>query len=157
MAWSDNMLQVMRGYINDLTTPYTYSDSRLEELLVIGAYHVKNEVYLATTYTINLNSPSISPDPNSDDSFVILAGLKAACLLSFSEQKTHALHSVSVSDGFSKYDYGDVAKQMKERYEYLCEEYDRLRNQYTMGNALVGQIVTGPIVYNNVSPKHGNI
>ena len=90
MAWQDTMVIMLRVVIDDMGSNPTYSDSRLEEILVVSAKLTKKDVDFANDYTIGVTDSTITPDPvsTSDNAFVNLVTLKAACLVANSEFKT---------------------------------------------------------------------
>ena len=50
--------------INDLSDTPTYSDERVQQLIVVAAqYVIVKEVDLTVDYTINIVNPDITPDP----------------------------------------------------------------------------------------------
>lgn len=84
MAWSDNMISILRILINDFDCDsLTYSDTQLKKVLVVSAQYIQQELSFDTTYTLTINPPSISPDPTAtatkDDEFTNFVVLKSAC------------------------------------------------------------------------------
>ena len=72
MAWQDSMVQMLRVVIFDLETTPTYSDSRLEEMLVASAHLVTQDIDFSTNYTVDILSQSITPDPTDSVSYTHL-------------------------------------------------------------------------------------
>ena len=62
MAWDTTMVTILRTIISDLDAS-SYSDSRLQQILVVAAQYVQQEISFTTTYTVNIDSPDIAPDP----------------------------------------------------------------------------------------------
>ena len=73
---------MLRVVIFDLETTPTYSDSRLEEMLIASAHLVTQDIDFSTSYSIDILGQSITPDPtdSTDKEFVNFVVLKAACL-----------------------------------------------------------------------------
>jgi len=146
MAWTTDMVLIVRGLINDLVTPYTYTDERLQELICIGAVLTMQEVDFDTAYVVDLSASTITPDPSvaGDDDFEALVSLKTACIISRGEQRDAAKKAVSVKDGPAFIDTKDRAKQLGGLAEDACKAYDRARMSYQMGDGSVGKAIVGP-------------
>ena len=82
MAWQLDLVLMLRSLIGDLDET-KYTDERLKQVLVIGAYNVKNDADFSTDYTIDVGTKSISPDPvdTSDTDFTVLTLYKSSCIL----------------------------------------------------------------------------
>lgn len=91
MAWQDITVSMLRVLINDLDDTPTYSDNRLIQVLMTSAYLLKQEITFSTTYTINILSQTITPDPSDDKDFMSLLVMKSACQTDFSTYRTKAL------------------------------------------------------------------
>src|SRR5688500_1020862 len=89
----------IRHLIDDYTEPYTYSDARLEELIILTALQIKTEVTFQQDYTVDLDAMTLSPNPTAsatrDENFIVLVALKAACILARSEAKKAAGQAIS--------------------------------------------------------------
>lgn len=104
MAWNTTLVTMVRNLIGDTsTTSPTYANARIEEAIAVSAYFVINEYPLATDYTINIDTPSITPDPTTSDPIdkiaIALFPLRAACMLNLNNYQTAATNSISVKDG----------------------------------------------------------
>ena len=73
MPWQMDMILMLRSVLGDLDET-KYTDERLKQVLMVGAYNVRNDATFPNTYTVNVGQVSISPDPvdQSDTDFVIL-------------------------------------------------------------------------------------
>lgn len=91
MNWSDVMIVMLRALIGDYDKE-EFSDVRLKQVLVIAAQFVIYDNDLDNEYTINVVTPSITPDPISlnDDDFVNLTVLKSACIIDMSNMRLAA-------------------------------------------------------------------
>jgi hypothetical protein len=160
MSWQQELTIITRHWINDFSDPPTYSDERIEQLLTIAAQYVVAEVNLDTNYTIDINSPNITPDPtnpeNKDVVFITLVGLKASCMLDQSSLRTKAAMegvraalgpaSLSVSGGSQAYKYIlDVGP---------CALYNQLKMEYEIGNSSIFRAILSPFVGNNFDPSY---
>ena len=92
MSWNVEMPLIVRSWINDLSDTPTYSDERVQQLIVVAAQYVIKEVDLTVDYTINIVNPDITPDPvlaeDKDLDFISLTSLKAVCILDQSSLRT---------------------------------------------------------------------
>jgi len=152
MAWQDTMVTMLRVVIDDMGSDPTYSDSRLEEVIVVAANLTKQDVDFDSDYTIGVTDLSISPDPTTapDNAFINLVTLKSACLLANSEYKTEANNAISIRDGSASIDKRGVAAAKKEWRDSICKDYERAEKEYKLGNSNAGASIIGP--YN----LHGN-
>ena len=145
MPWNIDLVLMIRSLIGDLDRA-KYTDERLKQVLVVGAYNVINDADFSNTYTVDVASVSISPDPISenDTDFSTLTVYKAACILLGSEVKTEAANAISIKDGPSAIDLRGVTQNLSIMYNDLCAKYDHLLKTYQYNNTLVGQAVLGP-------------
>jgi len=146
MAWQDTMVIMLRVIIDDMGSNPTYSDSRLEEVLVVSANLTKQDIDFANDYTIGVTDSTITPDPTDtpDNGFINLVTLKAACLLANSEYKTEANNAISVRDGSASIDKRGVAAAKKDWKDSICKDYDRAEKEYKLGNSNAGAAIIGP-------------
>lgn len=136
MAWQSDAVIMLRSLINDLDTPYTYQNSKLEQILVVAAHFVNKEVELLYTYNVDIEAVTISPDPvdNDDDAFVNLMCLKAACLILGAETKTASSNSMRVQDGAALIDMTGNFAATKALLDRFCADYAKAKTDYTAGN-----------------------
>lgn len=112
MAWDSDALSILRVLLDDLDeTAPRYSDDRLITLTVVAAYQLQNELTFDTTYTVSLSAESISPDPGSDEPFMNLVTMKAACIVNRGELLVAANRAIAVKDGTSSVDLRGVSEQ----------------------------------------------
>ena len=79
MSWQTLIRPMIRVLINDIDSS-KYSNNTIDELSFMAASLVIHEINFTTTYTINYNTNTISPDPGSNQDFLNFVVLKAACL-----------------------------------------------------------------------------
>jgi len=146
MAWTDDMVTMLRGLINDMSEPYTYEDGRLETLLALSAVFVMQEVDFSAAYTINIATPSISPDPvdNNDVDFQALVCLRTACMITSGEFKVDAAKGVAIKDGPSSIDLSGRIKAREQVAKQNCDNYERARVNYQIGDGSLGRAIVGP-------------
>lgn len=155
---------MLRSIIGDLDKA-KFTDERIKQILVVGAYNVLNDADFSETYTVNVAEISISPDPitQSDTDFSTLTVYKSACILLGSEVKTEAANAISIKDGPSAIDLRGVTANLTNLYNDLCAKYDALLKTYQYNNTLVGQAILGPyspgsmVVNGNQFDYRGNL
>jgi len=150
MPWQMDMILMLRSVIGDLDST-KYTDERLKQVLVVGAYNVQNDAEFPNTYTVNVGQVSISPDPvdTNDTDFTVLTVYKSACILLGSEVKTESGNAVSIRDGASALDLRGVAAGLSGLQDKICNQYEELLNRYRYesGNGdgtPVGTAILGP-------------
>jgi hypothetical protein len=135
-TWDCELTLILRGLINDLVVPYTYNDSKLQTLLVISAQLINQDFDFDTTYTINVEQQTISPDPISDrdDIFINLTCLKAACLVLAAEVKESTSQAFKVVDGPSQIDFSNGYRAKQDLYKMFLDDYAQAKIEYKIGN-----------------------
>lgn len=163
MSWITESVLVLRHMINDVLTPYKYDDDRLTELLIVSARMVQSEVNLVNTYTVEVDTTTLTPDPTDpttkDDPFIELMTLKAACVLDRSEARTAATQAISIKDGSSAVDLrGSAESRIKLLKVNWCQEYQNYKEYYATITAIPGACIMTPFkvwtygVSQNVDP-----
>ena len=66
MPWKIDLVLMLRSIIGDLDKA-KFTDERIKQILVVGAYNVLNDADFSQTYTVDVASKSISPDPISEN------------------------------------------------------------------------------------------
>jgi hypothetical protein len=145
MSWKLDLVLMLRSIIGDLDAA-KFTDERLKQILVIGAFNVLNDADFVNEYTIDIGSVSISPDPIeiNDYDFSIMTVYKSACILVGSEVKTESANSISIKDGPSAIDLRGVTQSLIVLYNDLCKKYEDMLTDYRYNNTLVGQAILGP-------------
>jgi len=147
--------------INDLNTPYEYSDCRIQQILSVAAKYVQFDINLTQKYTIDVVYSNISPDPTEtrDEIFTSLTCLKAACIIDQGTLRTKAalegirtaLGSASLSIGGSLTGWQSIIDNG------ACALYYELTNNWDIRNATAFSAVLSPFVSNNFDPRYMNI
>jgi hypothetical protein len=145
MAWKNDVVKIIRALISDLDET-AYQDSRLEEVAITAAYQVYSNISFDYTYTISLSAETISPDPadNSDDDFIVLTALKAACVILRSEAKTQAASAISMTDGPSSISLKGVYDALKSEADDLCAKFEEAKRQFIMSGGVGGLAILSP-------------
>ena len=155
MAWQDEMVPILRHLIDDTAETKTYTDSMLENIIVVAAQLSTVEISFDNDYMIDVTQMSISPDPTAgtrDNAFIALISLKAACLTLKAEAKASAGESIRVTDGPSTIDTTSRSTMRIERSKDMCEQYAKAKQQHLAGNARFVAAILGPYTNDSVTP-----
>ena len=149
MSWQGQMSTIVRHLINDLdSSKYKYSDSRVETTILVAAQLVTLEVDLNNTYTINVETCKLDPDPTEtatrDDAFMNLTCLKSSCIIVGSEIRSESGNAISIKDGPSAIDLRGVTNVLTVLYTDLCKKYEQTLLNSRAGNSIAGQSILGP-------------
>ena len=146
MSWQTEMVPLVRVLINDITTPVTYTDERLESLIVTSAQLVSMSVEFDYSYSMNIAAGTISPDPtiNRDDPFINLVSLYSAWIISLGEAKAGAAMAIRVVDGPSTVDASQSSKDKMALSQLMKKYYEHAKAQYIMGNSRAAQAILTP-------------
>jgi hypothetical protein len=159
MAWETEMTLIVRTLINDLAEPPTYSDSRIQQVIVIAGTYVQEQANLPNYYEINVSAVTITPDPTTpvrDDLFVGLTCLKAACILDQSTYRTKAaLEGIRTALGSANLAISGNSAAYRYILEFPggpCALYEQLLLDWNIGNATAVAAVLSPFVGNTFDP-----
>ena len=140
MAWQSEMVEIFRVMLNDLDTPPTYSDERLQKILVVAAHIVLVEIPFSRAFTADIENVDITPDPTDtnggtrDDAFINLVCFKGGCLADRGRITISAGQAVTIRDGSSSIDLRGVAEaQLALLEKGWCAVYDDAKFQYLSG------------------------
>ena len=65
-TWQNTSLIMLRTMLNDAGCgEATYTNRRLEQLLITAAYFLPTQINFISTYTVNVENNTISPTPGS--------------------------------------------------------------------------------------------
>ncbi len=144
------VVRIVRNMIADLSASPTYDDQRLEELVIVAAQLVNQEINFPTTYTIDVDQLILTPDPtvpsNRDDSFINLLCLKSACILDMSEARTATSSAIAIRDGSSSIDLkGNALAKLKFMEKGWCASYQMVKEEYLTNSAqIAGACIMSP-------------
>jgi len=161
--WKKEIVTIVRVLINDLVSPYVYSDSRLEQVVVVAARFVKTDLsYVKDEYDINITRPDITPDPTisdpRDEIFINSISLKAACIVDQSTFRTKAtLHGISAVLGPAKLSVAGNLEGFRILLEQgPCALYKEFVNDFEIANATNIAAILSPFVGNKFDPRLSN-
>lgn len=154
MSWQAECTEILRVLINDISDTPSYSDERLERILIVAALQVNLEISFDTVYTINVSEAMLSPDPscdlNRDNAFLNLMSLKAAVIILDSEVKYYAINSIRVGDGPSSIDTTARSNFVKTAAQIMQDEYARMKVLQATSQA--GVAIMTPYTVPNIYP-----
>ena len=147
---------IIRTLINDIGDIPQYSDERLHQAIVVAAKYVQFDVDLNNTYTLNIVSPDITPDPTvtNDDIFISLTCLKTACIIDQSAVRTKAaLEGIRAALGPASLSVGGSLQGLRMILEMgPCASYEELTSHWDVKEATAVRAVLSPFVGNNFDP-----
>lgn len=149
---------MVRAFINDLDeSDYEFTDERLEQLISVAAKLVNMD--LEKTYTINVTSPAITPDPVTelDEIFVNLLVLKSACMIDHGNMRVKAaLAGLTAKAGPASISVGgEHFKALQTIVEQgPCKMYAEVLKDYKFGSGVIGHAIMGPFISNTFDPNN---
>lgn len=157
MAWQNEMTRLLRFQIDDLNCD-TYNDAIIEEAILVGSQFVLNEAEFDTTYIVDVDLYSLSPDPTElatkDNAFINLAVLKAACILLRGEVKRASAQSIKIIDGPSTIDASNYQKSLADAVAEVCKEYQVKLHEHRLDySGQAGEVITTPITVDSLSHR----
>ena len=146
-------VMILRTLISDVSDDPTYSDSRLLDIFMVAAYQVNAE--LGLSYTVDLDSNTITPSMLADDDFINLATLKAACIIDRGSMRlASAIDGVEAVCGPAKL---KVSARMQGFATLIdkgyCAAYKEAVKQYKFGNAGFAKGILSPFVNSSFFPQ----
>lgn len=166
MAWDTEMVEILRVMINDLDTPYKFTDDRLEKVILSAATLVTNDAsgYFNFDYIVDIVASSFTPDPTDrvggtrDDNFITLILLKAACFIDSCNARDAARKGgISIREWNTSLDTKGLfaaAQAILDGKHGWCQQYqDALWGHLSGASSAVGAGVFGPfrVIYNAYS------
>ena len=162
-TWQNTSLIMLRTMLNDAgCSESTYSNKRLEDLLITSAYLLPAEANFSNDYTIDVELRTVSPDPAASSTadgvdFINLMVLKAACMADQGSFRDAALlQGVSARVGpasIQTSNYGAYLHQLLK--DGPCASYKTLleRFNYSYDGKQIIRAVMSPFVSNNFDPS----
>lgn len=148
MAWKTELVQMVRNIIGDISLDSpTYSDERLQEIILVSAQLLQGELDFDNFYTIDVDECGLSPDPTispKDDGFINLVVLRTSCIIANSEFRTAANNAYNFVDGPAKIDGRDVAESLYKYAQDICGMFEKAKKAYRAGNSISGAIIVSP-------------
>ena len=157
MAWQDETVPILRALINDLAETPTYSDGRLERMLIVAAHLLSSEVFYSTDYTVSISSCTISPDPTvaDDTAYINFMVMKAACLMDLSTFRTEALRAgIKARCGPAVLETVDRLPGFRDLLtKGPCVAYDTMKHDYNFGSGNICKAILSPFIGNDFDPQ----
>lgn len=155
MTWQVEIVEQLRVLLGDMDdTSYSYSNDRLNRVIIASSIMVMQEVDFPTMYTVDIAAQTISPDPTAlspkDSNFINLISLKAAIMVYTGELRKYALSGAIVSDGPSTVNMVGVYINMKSVLTNLQTQYEKAKVLFQTGQN--GQAVMTPYTTTNIYP-----
>jgi hypothetical protein len=153
MSWQTEMTTIVRHIIGDLdSSNYTFSNSRIEESIVVAAQLIHNEMEFLVDYNIEVDNGLLSPDPtttpvapsNKDDDFIALCCMRSSLLLTNSLLRTYAMKAISIRDGSSSLDMRGVVSGLKMVNDDITAKYEDMKMAYQTGKLGLGKVILSP-------------
>lgn len=150
MAWNDVMPLMLRYIIGDVDCPETYTDVRLQTMILISGKFVAAEATFSQNFVPDLTLMTLTPDPTCeptlDDWYANMTVLKAAHNIILSEHKLLTNGSaIMYKDGSATVDMRDLAKHKYELLKDISKQYSDAMLNYKMGVNPSCAAIVGPI------------
>lgn len=158
MCINSGLTLMLRALINDLDSE-TFTDNRLEQLIAVAARFVNAD--LESSYTVNIMSPDISPDPitQNDQIFSNLVVVKSACLIDQSNVRLKAaIAGLSASAGPASLSVGGSHFSAYKDIIAMgpCAMYKEMLRDYKVGSGMVCHGILSPFISNTFDPTNMN-
>ena len=150
--WQAEMITLLRVLVDDLSSPYTYTDGRMTQVLAVAAQLVTAELNFPYDFQVNIQALTITPNPTDragtrDDNFINLVCIKAACLIERGESRKSVGQSIAIRDGSSSIDLrGSMDGRLKLLEKGWCAVYEdtKLEYQASRNGAIAGAAIMTP-------------
>ena len=150
-TWQNTSLIMLRTMLNDAGCGETkYTNNRLENLLITAAYFLPIDINFNSTYIVDVEKNTISPDPISKDDgpeFINFMVLKAACIADEGNFRNSALlQGVKARCGPAVLETNSYGQYLKELLTNgPCKVYDELKD----GLKIVGDFLNKSVLIPN--------
>lgn len=152
MYWQAEFITLLRVLIDDLSSPQTYNDKRLTQVLAVAAQLVTNELNFPNKFMVDIQALTIEPSPvdrasTRDENFINLVSIKAACLIDRGETRKSVGQGIAIRDGSSSIDLrGSMDGRLKLLERGWCAVYDdtKLEYQANRNGAIAGAAIMTP-------------
>ena len=157
MSWQTEMTTMVRVLINDTVEPYQFSDERIQQTILVAGKYVQFDVVLEHSYSIDVTNGTLTPDPtdDNDEIFLILASLKAACLVDQGTLRMKAaMDGVRAALGPASLSVAGATTGWELILKHgPCKLYDDLVEHWDVANASAIAAVLGPFSGNKFDPE----
>ena len=152
MYWQAEFITLLRVLIDDLSSPQTYNDKRLTQVLAVAAQLVTNELNFPSKFRVDIQALTIEPSPvdresTRDENFINLVSIKAACLIDRGETRKSVGQGIAIRDGSSSIDLrGSMEGRLKLLERGWCAVYDdtKLEYQANRNGTIAGAAIMTP-------------
>lgn len=150
--WQAEMITLLRVLVDDLSSPYTYTDGRLTQVLAVAAQLVTAELNFPYNFQVNIQALTITPNPTDrsgsrDDNFINLVCIKGACLIERGETRKSVGQGIAIRDGSSSIDLrGSMMGRIKLLEKGWCAVYEdtKLEYQASRNGSIAGAAIMSP-------------
>lgn len=148
--WLDEATEILRVLINDMGNNPTYNDNTLEQLILVGAKYVAQEIKLSTVYTVDFLGGTISPDPSNDSDFLNFIVLKGACMTAkWKFDEIAYVQGIKAKLGPAEISVNSPGAVLLATFkEGPCATYEELKLQYNFGRITSIRGILSPFVSN---------
>jgi hypothetical protein len=157
MAWQTELTTMVRTLINDAVEPYQFTDTRIIDTILVAGKYLQFDIVLDHTYAIDVINKTITPDPTDDDDeiFMMLASLKAACIVDQGTLRNKAANEgIRAALGPASLSVGGAAAGWALILEHgPCKLYDDLVEHWDVANASAVAAILGPFSGNKFDPE----
>lgn len=157
MSWKTELPVIVRTLINDLVEPYSFTEERILQTLVVAAKYVQFDVVLDHRYVSDVINVELDPDPtiDDDDIFIDLTCLKAACMIDQGTFRAKAaMEGIRAALGPAQLSVGGNADAWKIMLdEGPCGLYSSLVEHWDVANASAVRAILGPFSGNKFDPE----
>tara|TARA_B100000575_G_C22739215_1_gene442321 strand:- start:88 stop:627 length:540 start_codon:yes stop_codon:yes gene_type:complete len=150
VAWDNTLVNRLRYYIGDIDgDSQVWSNIQLAKMIAISAVDVLSEVSLIdTSFDIDTDIPSITPDPTSNDlnaGIGALFVLRSAYVIALSEmRKDISKFGFRIRDDKTSIDGSVGMGARKEMLEFYKDNYTRGVWEWEKGNRAACRAILGP-------------
>lgn len=162
MAWTTTIVGIVRSLINDLdASAYTWTDAQIQKFITISLSIVDAQLLQWTSitlgpYTVNFDTPSITPDPTTNGApaaFVTLIALGAAKVAVGAEFKQLSLRAgFKITDDRSTIDGSNAISSLKQVSEDMSLAFNNALLAFQNGNQTLAQAILSPYSSPNYYP-----
>lgn len=154
MCINASLTLMLRAVLADLDNE-TYTDERLEQLIVVAAKFVNQD--LEASYVVDVTGVDITPDPvdSNDDIFINLTVIKSACLIDHGNLRIKAaLAGLEAVAGPARLKVGgDNFAAFRTLVEAgACAMYKTLLQDYKLGSGAICHGILSPFISNTFHP-----
>ncbi len=153
MAWTTDLVLMVRVLINDLNLPQKNTDTYLQQVIITAGIIADSEIIFPFIYAYDISAITIIPDPvlSGDALFQALVPLKAACIMNQGDFRLALGQGIKVRDGDSAIDTSVSFRGYKDILQFgPCAVYIQLKEDIQSGRTdgkrgdLIGAAVMGP-------------